>query len=142
MTSPLDSLAGAGKPLRAEATDAKEFAGLLRSGLAKLKDAENKDHSIEGRFDLAYNAARVLCLAALRWLGYQPANRYIVFQALPHTLGCGPEVSRVLAKGFEIRNLGEYEGDLNIDERLLKDIVAAYRAVVQKVTDLPSLASP
>jgi hypothetical protein len=45
-----------------------------------------------------------------------PANRYIVFQVLPHTLGLGPEVWRVLAKCHEIRNLGEYEGDLNIDE--------------------------
>lgn len=142
MTSPLDSLAGAGKPLRTEAPDAKEFAGLLRSGLARLNDAENKANSIEGRFDLAYNAAHALCLAALRWHGYRPANRYIVFQTLPHTLGLGPEVWRVLAKGHEIRNLGEYEGDLNIDERLLKDIVAACRAVVQKVTDLPSLPSP
>ena len=59
MTFPLDRLAGAGKPLRPKAPDAKEFAGLLRSGLAKLKDAENKDHSIEGRFDLAYNAAQI-----------------------------------------------------------------------------------
>ena len=37
------------------------------------------------------------CLAALRWLGYRPANRYIVFQVLPHTLGLGPEVTRELA---------------------------------------------
>jgi hypothetical protein len=42
---------------------------------------------MESRFDLAYNAAHALCLAALRWHGYRPTNRYIVFQGLPHTLG-------------------------------------------------------
>src|SRR5262245_33974305 len=29
-----------------------------------------------------------------RHSGYRPANRYIVFQVLPHTLGLGPEVWR------------------------------------------------
>jgi hypothetical protein len=28
----------------------------------------------------------------LRHSGYRAANRYIVFQVLPHTLGLGPEV--------------------------------------------------
>ena len=39
--SPLERLAGPGNILAKEAPDAKEFAGLLRSGLARLKDAEN-----------------------------------------------------------------------------------------------------
>jgi hypothetical protein len=37
-----------------------------RSGLARLKDAANAGLLLEGRFDLAYNAAHALCLAALR----------------------------------------------------------------------------
>lgn len=57
MTSPLARLAGPGKALAAEPPDASEFAGLKRSGLARLKDAENKTNSLEGRFDLVYNAA-------------------------------------------------------------------------------------
>lgn len=130
MSSPLDALSGPGKSLRAEPPDAQEFAGLKRSGLARLQDASNPALSLEGRFDLAYNAAHALCLAALRMQGYRPANRYIVFQVLPHTLGLGPEVWRVLAKCHEVRNLGEYEGDLNIDERLLVDLLTAARAVV------------
>ena len=80
MTFPLDSLAGTGKPLRPKAPDAKESAGLLRSGLARLKDAENKGDSIEGRFDLAYNPAHALCLAALRWHGYRPATHISFFK--------------------------------------------------------------
>jgi hypothetical protein len=92
MTSPLENLAGAGQPLRAEPPDAREFAGLKRSGLHRLVDAQKTSNSIESRFDLAYNAAHALCLAALRRSGYRAANRYIVFQVVPHTLGLGPEV--------------------------------------------------
>ncbi len=109
MPSALESLSGPGKALRKEPPDAKEFAGLKRSALARLRDAGKGDNSLESRFDLGYNAAHALCLAALRWHGYRAANRYIVFQVLPHTLGLGPEVWRVLAKCHDIRNLGEYE---------------------------------
>ena len=140
MTSPFDNLTGPGKPLRAEPPDAKEFAGLVRSGKARLQDAGNKGLALESRFDLAYNAAHALCLAALRWHGYRSGQRYIVFQLLPNTLGLGPEVWRVLSKCHDIRNLGEYEGDLNVDERIVTDLVAAAQTVAAKVDALPPLA--
>ena len=136
MPSPLEKLCGTGKPLRQEPPDAKEFAGLKRSGLARLKDAARSDISLESRFDLGYNAAHALCLAALRWHGYRPANRYIVFQVLPHTLGLGPQVWRVLAKCHDVRNLGEYEGDLNVDAQLVTDLVGACREVAAKLDAL------
>lgn len=138
MSSPFENLTGFGKPLKAEPPDAKEFAGLIRSGLARLKDATNVSLSLEGRFDLAYNAAHALCLAALRRHGYRSANRYIVFQLLPHTLDLGPEVWRVLAKCHDVRNLGEYEGDLNVDERLVADLIAACRKVQERLKSLPT----
>ena len=136
MTSLLENMAGPGKALAKEPPDARELQGLVRSGLARLKDAANPANSIEGRFDLVYNAAHALCLAALRWHGYRPGNRYIVFQVLPHTLELGPEVWRVLSKGHEIRNLGEYEGELNIDERLLEDLLVAGQKVADAVVSL------
>lgn len=136
MTSPLESLSGPGRSLRQEPPDEKEFSGLKRSGLARLRDAANTGLSLEGRFDLAYNAGHALCLAALRWHGYRAANRYIVFQVLPHTLGLGPAVWRVLAKCHEVRNLGEYEGDLNIDERLLADLITACVTVATALENL------
>lgn len=139
MTSALERLAGPGKSLSAEPPDAREFEGLKRAGLARLKDAGNRQNSLEGRFDLAYNAAHALCLAALRYRGFRGANRFIVFQVLPHTLELGPEVWRVLAKGHEIRNLGEYEGDLNIDERIVTDLIAACSEVAAKVNALKPL---
>jgi hypothetical protein len=36
MSSPLEALSGPGKSLKAEPPDAQEFAGLQRSGLARL----------------------------------------------------------------------------------------------------------
>jgi hypothetical protein len=125
MPSPLENLAGPGKPLAAEPPDDNEIAGLLRSGQARLADAHNTALSLESRFDLAYNAAHALCLAALRRHGYRPRHRYIVFQALPHTLGLGPEVWRVLAKAHDLRNLAEYEGHVDVEERLVTDVIAA-----------------
>ena len=127
--NPLENLSGPGKPLKLEAPDPKEFAGLLRSGLARLKDARNTQLALGSRFDLAYNAAHSLSLVALRRLGYRSGNRYIVFQVLPHTLGLGPEVWRVLDKCHNTRNLGEYEGLLEVDERLVADLITATQAV-------------
>jgi hypothetical protein len=138
MTSPLDKLAVPTKSLRQEPPDPQEFSGLKRSGLARLKDATNTENSLEGRFDLAYNAAHALCLAALRWHGYRATNRYIVFQVLPHTLGLGVEVWRILAKCHDIRNLGEYEGDLNVDNRLVADLITATQLVADKIESLSS----
>lgn len=122
-----------------EAPDAKEFAGLVQSGSRRLADAERPENSLESRFDLAYNAAHALCLAALRHSGYRPSKRYIVFQALPHTLGLGPEVWRVLDRGHSVRNRSEYEGDLSIDERLLAELITACRAVSAALRKLPPL---
>lgn len=139
MTSPFDNLAGPGKALRAESPDANEFAGLQRMGLARLQDAQKPDLAIESRFDLAYNAAHALCLAALRWHGYRSANRFIVFQLLPHTLGLGPEVWRVLSKCHDARNLGEYEGMLEVDTRLVTDLITACERVAAKLGALPPI---
>jgi len=49
----------------------------------------------------------------------------------------GLGVWRVLAKCHELRNLGEYEGDLNVDERLLADLIAAGKAVAAALEKLP-----
>lgn len=120
-----------------EAPDPKEFEGLVRSGLARLHDAEKDANSLESRFDLAYGAAHALCLAALRHHGFRPSKRYIVFQVLPDTLGLGPEVWRVLSKCHDMRNRTEYEGALDVDERLVTDLIGACRKVAERVKRLP-----
>ncbi|HWE22959.1 MAG TPA: hypothetical protein VG496_03365 [Myxococcales bacterium] len=139
--SQLDRLAESGNVLGKESPDAKEFESLVRSGLTRLKDAEREENSLDSRFDLAYGAAHALCLAALRHRGFRPLRqRYIVFQVLPETLGLGPEVWRILSKCHDIRNRTEYEGALDVDERLVKDLVAACQEVARKVASLPAIA--
>ncbi len=130
MTSPeLERLARIGK-LKQEPPATGEIEGLRRSGEARLDDAPRAELSIESRFDLAYNAAHVLALAALRRCGYRSENRYLVFQTLPHTLGIPPAIWRVLAKAHELRNLAEYEGLLEVDERLVADLIDAGKLVL------------
>ena len=138
--SPLERLAGAGGILAQEPADPREYAGLVASGMARLKDAENEANSLEGRFDLAYGAAHALCLAALRYHGFRPSKRYVVFQVLPQTLGLGPEVWRVLSKSHDMRNRTEYEGALDVDERLVSDLIDACGKVAEKVRRLPPIA--
>jgi hypothetical protein len=55
---------------------------------------------------------------------------------MPPTLGLDPEVWRILAKAHDTCNLGEYEGDLNVDERLVTDLVAAAQTVASAVQQL------
>ncbi len=136
MTSRLDNLTGHRGPLAVEPPDGDEFNGLKRSGLARLQDAANITLALESRFDLAYNAAHALCLAALRCHGYRAKHRYIVFQVVPDTLGLGPEVWRILAKAHDVRNLGEYEGDLNVDERLVTDLTVAVQVVASALQEM------
>ena len=40
----------------------------------------------------------------------------------------------------EIRNLGEYEGDLRVNERLFTDLLDACDAVVSKLNALPPVS--
>jgi hypothetical protein len=101
-----------------------------------LKDAENEANSLESRFDLAHGAAHALCLAALRHHGFRPSKRYFVFQVLPDTLGLGPEVWRVLSKCHDMRNRTEYEGAIDVDKRLVTDLITACRRVADKIKEL------
>lgn len=112
---------------------------MLRTGKRRLDDARQEVLSIESRFDVAYGAAHAFCLAALRWHGYRPSHRFIVFQLLPNTLGLGPEVWRVLAKCHDMRNLLEYEGEVHVDDRILRDLLTATEAVMAKVIALPAI---
>lgn len=120
----LENLARIGK-LKVEPPSERELQGLLNSARARLADAANGTLAFDSRFDLAYNASHALALYALRCAGYRCDQRYLVFQTLPHTLGTPVEVWRVLAKAHERRNLAEYEGHLELDERLLANLLQA-----------------
>lgn len=118
----LENLVNIGQLKREPAVRA-EFDGLVRSARKRLADARNEGLAPESRFDLAYGAAHGFALAALRLQGYRSENRYIVFQALTHTLGLNPAVVRVFSKCHDVRNLAEYHGDAEVDEQLLKELI-------------------
>ena len=74
------------------------------------------------------------------WHGYRSDSRYLVFQALPHTLGLLAGVWRVLAKAHELRNIAEYEGHFEADATLLRNLIEAAEAVRNAVMALPALS--
>jgi hypothetical protein len=132
----LENLVRIGK-LKREPPSMRELKGLLASARERLADAENMTLAFASRFDLAYNASHALALFALRHAGYRCDARYLAFQTLPHTLGMPAEVWRILVKAHERRNLAEYEGDLEHDERLLADMLVAARRVLTAIETLP-----
>jgi len=135
----LKNLVNVGK-LKAEECKRSEFVGLVTSAKRRLADARDQVLSPESRFDLAYNAAHGFALAALRLKGYRPNGRYLVFQALASTAGLGPEIWRVLAKCHSSRNLVEYEGYSEVDEKLLGDLIrctTVLESVVGKLAPPP-----
>jgi hypothetical protein len=134
----LTNLARIGK-LAEEPATAGEIKGLLASGGERLKDARNEHLALSSRFDLAYNAAHAFSLAALRWHGYRSDSRYLVFQALPHTLQSPAAVWRVLAKAHEVRNIAEYQGHFDADATMLRNLIEAAEKVRAAVVALPPL---
>jgi len=136
MTHPqLDNLVKIGQ-LKTEPPADAELQGLLRSGKRRLADAERAELALESRFDLAYNAAHALALAALRARGYRSESRYLVFQCLQHTLDLVPEQWRVLDQAHRKRNLAEYEGEMDVDEQLVEAMLRVAHEVAQRVAKL------
>lgn len=119
----LENLAKIGQ-LKREPPTPTEFNGMVTGAKKRLADAQNEDLSDESRFDLAYGAAHGFALAALRLKGYRSENRYIVFQALAHTVeGIDPTAIRIFDKCHNDRNLAEYEGRTEVDQRLLGELI-------------------
>jgi hypothetical protein len=131
----LENLAKIGK-LKVEPPARAEIEGLVRSGLRRLRDAENEALSLESRFDLAYNSAHALALAALRFAGFRSENRYQVFQCLPHTLDLPNDMWRVLDQAHRKRNLAEYEGVVDVDAALVEAIIRVVREMEQRIAAL------
>lgn len=132
MNRQLENLVRIGR-LKTEKGNDREISGLIASGLARLNDARNEKLNIESRFDLAYNAAHALSLAALRQAGYRAEHRYIVFQCLKHTTGLSDEHCRVLDQAHRKRNLAEYEGWLDMDSALLDAMIRAADSVAKRL---------
>ena len=125
--------------LKIEKPDKKEFEGMLRAADTKLRDASLEGLSPDSQFSLAYGAAHALSLAALRWHGYRSESRYIVFQCLQHTVGLSNGKWRVLDKCHSARNLAEYEGQVDVNPQLLKELIVITRELQKLVEALPPI---
>ncbi len=131
----LDNLVKINK-LKVEPPDQKEFDGLVASAKRRLQDAMVEGLSDEGRFSLAYGAAHALSLAAMRWHGYRSDNRYLVFQCLQHTIGLDSVKWRVLDQCHRVRNVAEYEGHLEINAQLLKELIEITEELLKMIETL------
>jgi hypothetical protein len=85
---------------------------------------------------ISHTTPHALALAALRFHGYRSEKRYIVFQALPHTLGVAAPTWRLLDRCHRERNATEYEGLGDIDQKLLAGLIDAARELLDRVRKL------
>jgi len=122
--------------LQREPPDQAEFDGMVTAAATKLADVKLQGLSTDSQFSLAYGAAHALALAALRWHGYRSDKRYLVFQCLKHTLRFEDAQWRVLDQCHRRRNLAEYEGHFDIDEKLLAELIALSEELLQRVRSL------
>jgi hypothetical protein len=123
--------------LKAEPPLRKEYDGMLKSAQRGLADAQNESINPDSQFDLAVEAAHKFALAALRREGYRSEDRITVYQTLTHTIGVSPADLQVFLKAHSERNLASYQGRIDIDEKLLADLIAATKrlsAAVAKLT--------
>jgi hypothetical protein len=141
MTIPeLENLVRVGQ-VKSEPCGQSEFDGLQGAARVSIADARNEALAPQSRFALAYSAAHAFALAAFRWHGYRSHNRYIVFQAVPHTLGLGNQITRVLSRAHQLRNLAEYEGHFEVDSEFLAELMSAVeqlRTGVAKLGPVPA----
>ena len=134
----LDNLVKINK-LKQEPADAKEFAGMVQAGDTKLKDSQIAGLSEDSQFSLAYGTAHAFSLAALRWHGYRSDSRYLVFQCLQHTVNLSKAKWRVLDKCHNTRNLAEYEGHLDVNPQLLRELISITQEVQALVKAMPPI---
>lgn len=131
----LDNLVNIGT-LKSEAASRREFDGMLASARRSLVDAQNESIETDSQFDLAYGAAHRFALAALRQHGYRSENRITVFQTLVHTLGTEKADIQIFLRAHNERNLAEYEGRVDIDPRLLADLIRCTKKLATAVGKL------
>lgn len=123
--------------LKAEPPLRKEYDGMLKSAQRGLADAQNESIETDSQFDLAVEAAHKFALAALRREGYRSENRITVYQTLTHTIGVSNAELQIFLKAHNERNLASYQGGIDIDGKLLADLIAATKrlsAAVAKLT--------
>ena len=133
----LENLVKIGR-LKLEPASRSEFDGMVRAAQTRLSDAQNEDLDPDSQFDLAYGAAHRFALATLRQQGYRSGDRITVFQTLVHTVGTDKADIQIFVRAHNERNLAEYEGRTEIDERLLAGLIRCTKKLAAEVAKLPA----
>jgi len=85
--------------------------------------------ALKSRFDLAYNTDDNISLAALRWHGYARKTTTLSSSASSIQIEVGTEVWRVLSHCHNLKIRGKYEEYLDINNRLVVDLINATEVV-------------
>lgn len=131
------------KLLREEKGAPEEIQGLLVSAADFLADAKRRENSAATRFNVAYEAAHAVALAALRACNLRPAqgpgHRAIVFNLLDATTTARSAVWVPLTKAHDKRNKLTYDGLTTFSEAELEELVECAGALYTIVEE--SIAS-
>jgi len=100
----------------------KEFAGLLRSGQSRLKDAATRASHSKSR-STGLQAAHALCLRRFAGMATVRATATSSSRSCPTRSGLGPEVWRVLDKCHKCATR-RVRGRSHVDDRLVTDLIA------------------
>lgn len=134
------------KQLHREPAAAEEVQGLLASASDFLRDASRPENSEATRFNVAYEAAHALGLAALRARDLRPAqgpgHRAIVFAVLDATSRAPDGVCVPLMKAHEKRNKLTYDGLTTFSRVELAELVACVGQLMEIVTEGISRSRP
>lgn len=95
-------------------------ASLALTNLARIGQLKPEQPGCAGKGRLA---ALGNGTATLRQHGYRSDNRYLVFQTLEHTLSFKPQQWLLLNQAHKKRNLAEYEGELDVTEGFVHELI-------------------
>ena len=81
-----------------------------------------------------------MLLTRLRWLLCVGTGIVHTIATLPfrlcRTLGLGAQITRVLSKAHQLRNLAEYEGHFDVDSEFLAELMAAVEQLLSGAVQL------
>lgn len=133
-----------------EPTSKKELDELRAMAATNLKDAAVRGVSAQGRYEFAYNAARIMATIVVRACGYRVAGRtghhYFTFQALQVADPKFAKVAAYFDRARDKRNDFSYDSAIHITETEAEDLLKAVKQFSKEAEDWifkhhPSLAT-
>jgi hypothetical protein len=124
------------KRVAREPTSKKEIDDLRAMTGVHLKDAQVNTVSSQGRYEFAYNAARLMATAVVRASGYRViaknGHHYFTFQALQASDAAFILMATYFDRARDKRNDFSYDSPIVISDADAEDLI---NAVLQFVTD-------